>query len=46
MHSRSCSKLGLRFSIDVHPVDATRQGHKVVINRYESGGVELIVAAN
>jgi len=44
--SRLSRKLGLSFSIDVHPADATGQDHNVVINRYVSGGVELIVAAS
>lgn len=44
--SRLAQKLGLRFSIDIHPVDALDANQNVTVTRLQSGGVELVVAAS
>jgi len=44
--SRLAQKLGLRFSIEIHPVKASNDSQDVTVTRLQSGGVELIVAAS
>lgn len=44
--SRLAQKLGLRFSIDIHPVEAFNNSQNVTVTRLQADGVELIVAAS
>ncbi len=44
--SRLAQKLGLRFSIEIHPVETTNGPHDVTVTRLQSGGVELVVATS
>lgn len=43
--SRLALKLGLRFSIEIHPVNAIHDHQEVTVTKLQAGGVELIVAA-
>lgn len=44
--SRLAQKLGLRFSIEIHPVNGSNKTQDVTVTKLHSGGVELIVAAS
>jgi ribosome-binding protein aMBF1 (putative translation factor) len=44
--SRLVQKLGLRFSIEIHPVNASNANQDVTVTRLQTGGVELVVAAS
>lgn len=43
--SRLAQKLGLRFSIDIQPVEEPNGSHEVTVTRRQAGGVVLVVAA-
>jgi transcriptional regulator with XRE-family HTH domain len=44
--SRLTRELGLRFSIDIHPVDSGLDAESPTVDRFESNGVELVVIAS
>ena len=44
--SRLAQKLGLRFSIEIHPVNASNDNQEVTVTRLQAGGVELVVVAS
>jgi len=44
--SRLSQKLGLRFSIEIHPVNAIHDRQDVTVTKLRAGGVELVVVAS
>ena len=44
--SRLAQKLGLRFSIEIHPVNAIHDRQDVTVTKLRAGGVELVVVAS